>query len=138
MRSPSFALVLRADVRELVEADGRVRGVRYRNPDGWHEVRALLTVGADGRFSRVRQRAGLWAGDYALARRLLEEALAALGWAALALRRNATAPPAAMILHARGPVQAARGRAAGAPGGVAARAVLECAELARRWSTPCS
>jgi hypothetical protein len=45
--------------------------------------------------------------------------------AALALRRNATAPPAAMILHARGPVQAARGRAAGAAGGVAARAVLE-------------
>jgi 2-polyprenyl-6-methoxyphenol hydroxylase-like FAD-dependent oxidoreductase len=58
-RSPAFELVLRADVRELVEADGLVRGVRYRSPDGWHEVRALLTVGADGRFSRVRQRSGL-------------------------------------------------------------------------------
>ena len=58
-RSSSFELVLRADVRELVAAGGLVRGVRYRSPDGWHEVRALLTVGADGRFSRVRRRAGL-------------------------------------------------------------------------------
>jgi len=32
-----------------------VRGVRYQAKDGWHEVRALLTVGADGRFSRLRQ-----------------------------------------------------------------------------------
>ena len=46
-------------MRELVEAGGVVRGVRYRGPDGWHEVRALLTVGADGRFSRVRRLAGL-------------------------------------------------------------------------------
>src|SRR5205823_6502177 len=28
-------------------------------PDGWHTVRALLTVAADGRSSRVRQQAGL-------------------------------------------------------------------------------
>jgi 2-polyprenyl-6-methoxyphenol hydroxylase-like FAD-dependent oxidoreductase len=27
--------------------------------DGWHEVRALLTVGADGRFSRIRHLAGV-------------------------------------------------------------------------------
>ena len=58
-RSPAFELVLRADARELVEEGGVVRGVRYRSPDGWHEVRALLTVGADGRFSRVRRLAGL-------------------------------------------------------------------------------
>jgi 2-polyprenyl-6-methoxyphenol hydroxylase-like FAD-dependent oxidoreductase len=35
-----------------------VRGVRYRGRDGWREVRATLTVGADGRFSKVRKLAG--------------------------------------------------------------------------------
>lgn len=59
VRHPAFTLVMRANVRELIEEDGAVRGVRYKAPDGWHEVRALLTVGADGRFSRVRQRSGL-------------------------------------------------------------------------------
>jgi 2-polyprenyl-6-methoxyphenol hydroxylase-like FAD-dependent oxidoreductase len=42
-----------------VEEDGAVRGVRYQGRDGWYEVRALLTIGADGRFSRIRQLAGL-------------------------------------------------------------------------------
>lgn len=44
--------------QRLVDDDGIVRGVRYRGAEGWHEVRALLTVGADGRFSRVRHLAG--------------------------------------------------------------------------------
>src|SRR4029453_8128277 len=44
----------------LGEGDrGRVRGVRYRARDGWHEVRTHLVVGADGRFSRLRGLAGL-------------------------------------------------------------------------------
>ncbi len=51
---PAFTLVMGANVRELVESDGVVRGVRYQAADGWHEVQALLTVGADGRFSRLR------------------------------------------------------------------------------------
>lgn len=55
---PQFQLVLGANVQRLVEEDGVVRGVRYRADDGWHEVRALLTVGADGRFSHVRSLAG--------------------------------------------------------------------------------
>ncbi len=50
---------MRANVRELVEQDGIVRGVRYHTPDGWHEVRAALTVGADGRFSQIRRLCGL-------------------------------------------------------------------------------
>ena len=58
-RYPSFRLLMGASVQELVEEDGVVRGVRYRGQDGWHEVRALLTVGADGRFSRVRHLSGL-------------------------------------------------------------------------------
>lgn len=36
-----------------------VRGVRYRGPDGWHEIRSPLVIGADGRFSRVRRLAGM-------------------------------------------------------------------------------
>jgi 2-polyprenyl-6-methoxyphenol hydroxylase-like FAD-dependent oxidoreductase len=51
----AFNTVMGANVRELVDVDGVVRGVRYQARDGWHEVRALLTVGADGRFSRLRR-----------------------------------------------------------------------------------
>ena len=56
---PSFRLVMRGNVKKLVEENGVVCGVRYAAPDGWHEVRAPLTVGADGRFSQVRQLAGI-------------------------------------------------------------------------------
>ena len=38
--------------------DQVVRGVRYRGPDGDRELRALLTVAADGRASRLRTLAG--------------------------------------------------------------------------------
>jgi 2-polyprenyl-6-methoxyphenol hydroxylase-like FAD-dependent oxidoreductase len=57
-RYPNFRLVMGARVRELIEEDGVVRGVRYEAEDGRHEVRAVLTVGADGRGSRVRRLAG--------------------------------------------------------------------------------
>jgi 2-polyprenyl-6-methoxyphenol hydroxylase-like FAD-dependent oxidoreductase len=56
--SPSFTLIMGAHVKELVITGGVVRGVRYRDQDGWHEVRALLTVGADGRSSMTRRLAG--------------------------------------------------------------------------------
>jgi 2-polyprenyl-6-methoxyphenol hydroxylase-like FAD-dependent oxidoreductase len=55
---PSFCLKMGARAEKLLDADGVVQGVRYRGRDGWHEVRAVLTVAADGRFSRVRQLAG--------------------------------------------------------------------------------
>jgi len=55
---PNFDLRMVANVGALVEEDGVVRGVRYQSTAGWHEVRARLTVGADGRFSKVRQLAG--------------------------------------------------------------------------------
>ncbi|GEM_PF-1175808 len=54
-RLPTFQVVMGASVQELVQEDEGIRGVRYRGHSGWHEVRALLTVGADGRFSKVRQ-----------------------------------------------------------------------------------
>src|SRR3989441_128356 len=57
-RYPNFQLVMGARVEKLVEENGEVRGVHYRGQDGWHEVQAILTVGADGRFSRIRRLAG--------------------------------------------------------------------------------
>jgi len=58
-RLPNFRLVMGARVKELVEEDGVVRGVVYATPDGPHQVKAKVTIGADGRFSKVRQLAGL-------------------------------------------------------------------------------
>jgi 2-polyprenyl-6-methoxyphenol hydroxylase-like FAD-dependent oxidoreductase len=58
-KHPNFRLVMRAQVNRLLENDGKVRGVQYVSPDGRHEVRAMLTVGADGRFSQLRQLAGI-------------------------------------------------------------------------------
>lgn len=56
---PHFRLVMGANVERLIEEDGVVRGVGYRGPNGWCEVRASLTVGTDGRFSRLRKLAAL-------------------------------------------------------------------------------
>ncbi len=55
---PNFQLIFGAQVDELIEEDGQIRGVHYHGHDGWYEVRAMLTVGADGRFSRLRRLAG--------------------------------------------------------------------------------
>lgn len=52
---PNFHLVMGANVQELIVEDGIIQGVRYRGGGGWHEVRAILTVGADGRHSKLRQ-----------------------------------------------------------------------------------
>ncbi|MBN3927720.1 FAD-dependent oxidoreductase [Nostoc sp. NMS4] len=51
---PSFRLVMGANVQELINENGVIQGVRYRGGGGWHEIRAILTVGADGRHSRLR------------------------------------------------------------------------------------
>jgi 2-polyprenyl-6-methoxyphenol hydroxylase-like FAD-dependent oxidoreductase len=56
---PHFKLVMGANAQELIEEDSIVRGVSYRGPEGLCEVRATLTVGCDGRFSRLRKRAAL-------------------------------------------------------------------------------
>jgi 2-polyprenyl-6-methoxyphenol hydroxylase-like FAD-dependent oxidoreductase len=58
-KQPGFRLVMSARVEELIQSDGTVRGVRYRDPDGIHEVHAQLVIGADGRFSKVRELAEL-------------------------------------------------------------------------------
>jgi 2-polyprenyl-6-methoxyphenol hydroxylase-like FAD-dependent oxidoreductase len=48
-----------ASATALLEENGRFVGVRARDADGEHEIRADLVVGADGRTSMVRRRAGL-------------------------------------------------------------------------------
>ena len=55
---PHFQLLMGASAQELIEENGTVRGVRYRSERELSEVRALLTVGADGRSSRIRKLAG--------------------------------------------------------------------------------
>src|SRR5918994_1415249 len=54
-----FRLMHRAEVTDLIEESGRIVGVRAQTSDGPLEVRADLVVGADGRNSTVRDRAGL-------------------------------------------------------------------------------
>jgi len=56
---PSFTLLRNAEVVGLIERDGRVAGLRYRDDEGEHELEAVLTVGADGRTARTREAAGL-------------------------------------------------------------------------------
>jgi 2-polyprenyl-6-methoxyphenol hydroxylase-like FAD-dependent oxidoreductase len=58
-RRSSFRLLMGTDVEDLVEDNGRVTGVRARSKDGSFTILADLTIGADGRHSRVREAAGL-------------------------------------------------------------------------------
>src|SRR5438309_4776627 len=58
-RYPKFNLMMEAEVTGLVQEPGGVRGVRANTPKGTVEVRADLVVGADGRNSIVREKAGL-------------------------------------------------------------------------------
>ena len=58
-RFPAFTLLRNAEVTGLVENDGDIRGLRYRDAEGEHELTALLTVGADGRAAVTRDAARL-------------------------------------------------------------------------------
>lgn len=58
-RYPGFRLSLGTEAVDLVREEGRIVGVRATSPAGAIEVRADLVVAADGRFSTLRERAGL-------------------------------------------------------------------------------
>ena len=58
-RYPGFHVEMQAEATDLLEESGRVAGVRITTPQGIREVRADLTVGADGRHSVIRERAAL-------------------------------------------------------------------------------
>jgi 2-polyprenyl-6-methoxyphenol hydroxylase-like FAD-dependent oxidoreductase len=58
-RYPAFHLRMQAEVTDLLRDGDRTIGVRATTPGGVLEVRADLVVGADGRRSTVREKAGL-------------------------------------------------------------------------------
>jgi 2-polyprenyl-6-methoxyphenol hydroxylase-like FAD-dependent oxidoreductase len=63
-RYPTFHLLMNVEATDLIEEGGRVVGVKARTDQGELNVRADLVVGADGRSSIVRERAGLEVEDY--------------------------------------------------------------------------
>ena len=59
---PEFTVHMGAQVRELLQADGKITGVKYTLGDEDRSLSADLVIGADGRGSTVRQLAGLELG----------------------------------------------------------------------------
>jgi 2-polyprenyl-6-methoxyphenol hydroxylase-like FAD-dependent oxidoreductase len=62
-RYSAFDLRMKAEVTELIEQGGRFVGVRAKTPTGELAITAALVIGADGRHSTVRERAGLIVDD---------------------------------------------------------------------------
>ncbi len=56
---PNFTLLMRTEVTGAIEENGSVVGVRAQGPEGELEIRADLTIGADGRHSILRDGSGL-------------------------------------------------------------------------------
>lgn len=56
---PTFHLKMEAEVTDLLQENSIITGVRAKTSNGLLEIRAPLTIGADGRHSVVRERAGL-------------------------------------------------------------------------------
>ncbi|HEX9154381.1 MAG TPA: FAD-dependent oxidoreductase, partial [Nitrospira sp.] len=63
-RYPTFQLRMNAEVTDLMDEAGTIVGLRADTVDGPLEVRANLVVGADGRHSVVRARAGLLIDEF--------------------------------------------------------------------------
>jgi 2-polyprenyl-6-methoxyphenol hydroxylase-like FAD-dependent oxidoreductase len=63
-RYPTFALKMDADATGLIEEGGRIVGVTATTPRGPLEIRADLTIAADGRHSLLREQAGLAVEEY--------------------------------------------------------------------------
>jgi 2-polyprenyl-6-methoxyphenol hydroxylase-like FAD-dependent oxidoreductase len=62
-RYRGFRLMMKTEATDLIEQGGQVVGVRANAEAGAVEIRAGLTIGADGRHSTVRERAGLKVED---------------------------------------------------------------------------
>jgi 2-polyprenyl-6-methoxyphenol hydroxylase-like FAD-dependent oxidoreductase len=58
-QEPSYELIMRAEVTDLLWDGDRITGVSYRRDDQIHRIEADLVVACDGRSSIVRERAGL-------------------------------------------------------------------------------
>ena len=70
-RYPTFHLMMGAEATGILRDGDRVTGVTASTTDGPVDIRAALTVAADGRDSTVRQAAGLLPKDYGVAIDLL-------------------------------------------------------------------
>jgi len=62
-RYRGFHLMMRTQATDLIEQGGRIAGVRADSEAGVAEIRADLVIGADGRHSTIRERAGLKVED---------------------------------------------------------------------------
>ncbi|HEY4343530.1 MAG TPA: FAD-dependent oxidoreductase [Parvibaculum sp.] len=60
---PNFHLLMNAEATGLAEQDGRITGVAVTTPEGPLDIAAALVIGADGRKSVLRERAGLAVED---------------------------------------------------------------------------
>jgi 2-polyprenyl-6-methoxyphenol hydroxylase-like FAD-dependent oxidoreductase len=63
-RYPAFHLLMQTEALDTLKDNGRVSGIRASTPQGEIEIRAGLTVGADGRHSTLREAARLPAKDF--------------------------------------------------------------------------
>lgn len=56
---PHFHLLMQTKAVDLLKQDERIVGVKAQTPDGLVAIHAKLVIGADGRHSDVREKAGL-------------------------------------------------------------------------------
>ncbi|GAB3483309.1 FAD-dependent oxidoreductase [Nocardiopsis coralliicola] len=56
---PGFRLLMAAESTELIREGAAVRGLRFSDGYGVHDLRSVLTVSADGRRSPLREQVGL-------------------------------------------------------------------------------
>jgi 2-polyprenyl-6-methoxyphenol hydroxylase-like FAD-dependent oxidoreductase len=56
---PTFRLMMRTEVTDLLARKGRIAGVLAQSPEELFEIRAGLVIGADGRTSTVRAKSNL-------------------------------------------------------------------------------
>jgi 2-polyprenyl-6-methoxyphenol hydroxylase-like FAD-dependent oxidoreductase len=63
-RFPQFKLLMRAEATGLIEESAKVVGLSAKTVEGQIEIRSDLVVGADGRHSTVREKAGLEVEDF--------------------------------------------------------------------------
>jgi 2-polyprenyl-6-methoxyphenol hydroxylase-like FAD-dependent oxidoreductase len=61
---PTFHLAMEAEVIELLAKKDRIVGVKVKTPEGTGDMLARLVIGADGRGSRVREKANLKVRDF--------------------------------------------------------------------------
>ncbi|WP_058042453.1 FAD-dependent monooxygenase [Streptomyces roseifaciens] len=58
-KHPGFRIIRPAKAVVLLRDGGRVTGVRCRTPQGDLEITSPITIGADGRYSKIRDMAGI-------------------------------------------------------------------------------